>query len=174
MRSAALGICLALLAGSAVAQAPGAQDDITCQVRAMIVDDAPEGLVVRARPGDRARIEGTIATQPDLAVVKLVGYRDGWVHIDGARAGENEEFRGMGWIQAPRLAVSTAPTAQRSVPGRALPNPQGGVATFVPSDKAYEVKGCQGAWVQIRVNQTRVWLAPGDYCARPPGTCPAR
>ena len=106
-----------------------------CDLGAWSIDKDPAGLNVRAEPGVKARVLGTLPppyrlkmggaeNTPDggwLTEFRIIGFRDGWFLIDGARPpGKDYEdekryprnapkpYAGRGWVAANKVGAAYA------------------------------------------------------------------
>lgn len=117
-------------------------------------------IEVRAAPGARARVIGTLPTasssDDDYAVdFSIIGSSDGWLKIADASDAKNEDrarpvYGGVGWIRgsAARLGIQSGRGyAQPDIRSEKLLELDGAWLTERATIEA--IVGCSGKWVQV-------------------------
>ena len=161
-----LGFVLALdlnlvLAWRAEAQAappaqlpPGAT---ACAFDALANVSGDPGLVVRAAPSAAAPV---VANLPVIARFHVIGFKDGWFMIEGARSREDNGpplYAGQGWAPAEGVTTNLFRDTLKKAPDSASPDvvylrgaDTDGIA-FEPYGIVVDVRilACKGPWLQV-------------------------
>lgn len=154
---------------------PEAPEGDPADARVYVIDQDPDGLIVRARPGNGAVI-GTLPRidRPDALMVHIVAEdaETGWVLFDLAETNLGETpWAGLGWIPGEALATHTKGTGGKAVPLYETPDGKGEAVGTVPADSEVTILGCRGKALKVKQKDVTGWLLPESQCANPEGGC---
>ncbi|MGA2937880.1 MAG: SH3 domain-containing protein [Syntrophobacteraceae bacterium] len=146
---------------------------VTCEGSVYTVDPDPKGTNVRSAPHKKSPVVIVIPDDSEATVVALSASFEDWVLIHSAQGVTSGfEFRRVGWVHAPLLAVRAVHATGRKVPLYSKPDTGSSVIKMVAGETEARLAGCMGAWMQVKIGKQKGWLAPGDYCGNPVTTCP--
>ncbi|MEB3180589.1 MAG: SH3 domain-containing protein [Nostocaceae cyanobacterium] len=151
-------------------QTPPLQQRRNCQFSAYVNDKDPKGLNVRYAPGSNQRVIAKLPRK-DAIFVEIIACEGEWVQISKAESNDKVEFRGKGWVYAPLLGISTRGYGTNGVFLYASASTNSKKLTRIPADMAVKLLGGDGAWVFVKYQNLRGWLAPDDQCPNPLTTC---
>ncbi len=153
---------------------PAPTGEQACSAAAFVTDTDPAGVNVRGGPGSDFPVVDTLPTDGPVEV-KIVGGANGWLKLDTAWSMQQQELEQPGWVYAPLLGVITTKGGLDSGGSVALYTaPDGGAAVKAEVPKATQVAllACSGNWLEVDAGGTTGWLAVGDQCSSPVGSCP--
>lgn len=146
---------------------------VTCEGSVYAVDPDPGGTNVRSAPHKTSPVFLVIPYDSEGTVVALSASSEDWVLIHSAQGLTSKfQFRGEGWVHASLLAVRAVHPTGRKVPLYSKPDTGSSVIKMVAGETEARLAGCMGDWRQVRIENQKGWLAPGDYCGNPVTTCP--
>lgn len=150
-----------------------------CSFSAWVIDKDVNGLNVRETPGTNGNIIGKLKYANDddeIVMVRIIGYSNGWVKINGAETvGGEEQFSGIGWVSAKMVTISTEQhngNAGKPVPLYIQPKTSSKKVGTIPSDVNVQIVGFDCFGLKVTYKTKTGWLSANDMCGNPVTTCP--
>lgn len=150
-----------------------------CSFSAWVIDKDVNGLNVRETPGTNGNIIGKLKYANDddeIVIVRIIGYSNGWVKINGAETvGGEEQFSGIGWVSAKMVTISTEQhngNASKPVPLYIQPKTSSKKVGTIPSDVNVQIVGFDCFGLKVTYKTKTGWLSVNDMCGNPVTTCP--
>jgi len=177
-----LMLCVAPSAGQGAAAPPAAPDAIVaCDAKALIADQDPKGLNVRAGPGAKQKVVANLA---GADWVVITGSQGPWIRISQASADdevrdlEQTVFSGEGWVYGPLLGVDGVGGETPGTPLRAEPSNTARVLVRMqPDDGGAVLQGCRANWLLLQhrplqsKKSLRGWARSNEVCIATRSTC---
>jgi hypothetical protein len=162
---------------------------IPCAISGWSADKDPAGLNIRAAPKKDAAIIGRIPAAQDqgndsyAGEFKIIGSRDGWLLISGAKfidyesgKGDQMIFPGPGWVFADKVRFLINDASLRKAPDAKAPViAKLSTETSGPDSATIDhVHGCSGAFADVTVHMEKGAPARGwvtRICSNQVTTC---
>jgi len=146
---------------------PGLRDGEQCRISALVIDEDPAGLNVRAKPTSRSAKVGV--PLPADTVVKVDAASGAWMHIYFAENGETFEsidgFR-PGWVFSGLLGVHTSDSEKKL-----YSEPSAASSVVHRINGRAKLQSCHKDWAKVKLGDASGYLAPSDWCASAVTNC---
>lgn len=175
-----LASTLLALAASGAAEVTVPPDTVTCAASGWSNDGGSSGLEVRAAPNAAALIVARFVRrmEPELAGDRvefaIIGYRGGWLLIEGASHGDYGDpppahpvYAGKGWVRGSSVGG-------QALAGRfhAAPRADARSWSYGAEPDALTIRRvleCRGRWVRVETDRGTGWL--DGMCGNQVTTC---
>jgi len=142
---------------------------ISCQIRAYVIDQDSHGLNIRSIPNS-GQILGVLPANTDVQVFASQG---NWMLVSPIDPkSQGIKFQGKGWVYVPLLGLSTRGYDKNTVSVFASANYKSKVVGQIPSSRPVKLLSCQGQWAFVEKDGIKGWLPREDQCAAALTTCP--